>query len=1175
MMEFNKEKLKQAEKLQLEASNPIYSSWVSASAGSGKTRVLINRITRLLLTGVKPSQILCITYTKAGASEIKKRINEKLMEWAILSENDPKLHEDLQKLTQTTPSIKTIAKAKTLFTEILDDAEGLKIMTIHSFCQNIIKKFPIEAGIFPNFEVVEDEPAKEILIETRDELLSSKTHSPQVSEAIKTLAIKLNEDDFTKALSEFLDKRDKFLYLLEYKFQNLQNFIDDVYKTCGATKSNNQNTNLENFVKDESFDKSGIETLAQILSLGTGITDIKNAKVLSTWLKNTNTRKKTFNISNGYKSIFITGKNEAKQVGSVITKKLLETNPDLENIILSEQERILAFLEKQNSLEIAKLTEATLIVGNEILNIYARKKSEKGLLDYNDLIIKTNKLLSDENSATRDWILYKLDSNIDHILIDEAQDTSRYQWKMVDALKSEFFSGEGQKEGINRTIFVVGDEKQSIFSFQGAEPEIFNQQYKLYNNEAKNAGKIFKKVPLHYSFRSTPAILNFVDKVFSNESERKAINFSDEEIKHEAIRNSLIGHIELWPVIRNSEEKKAKTNAWEIDFEQEKTIKNEEKLAKVIAYKIKEWIENKRLIATQNGKEKQVKFGDIMILAHRRNNLKPIVKALQKAEIPVSGMDKISLNKEIAIWDLIALTKFISLPEDNLNLANILKSPLLGLTENDIFELCKNKNANINKDETLWKILSENEKYSETYKYLNALINKAKTQTPYELFYEILNTKNGRIKFAKRFGHHINETLDDFLSILLDYQEKQILTFEEVINLLEKSDQELKRDVKQKTNEVKLGTVHSSKGLEFPIVILADTCHGTKQIFPGKNKLIYNKNSILWNGSGLIHQNIKNAKEEDKQQLYNEYLRLLYVATTRAENELYICGHENKKSSEQTPHSSWYALMHKAMEKITGENNPQIKKIEFDFSEILNEEHKNNGFIFGKEYSYSANQKIEQSSSSTHSEGGVRDEGKTSNTNFEHLKNLFETIPPKELEDRVLHPSEFEKYKKGDKTPTFVSKNILRGTIIHKLLEILPETKLENREGIIEYYTKNFTNEFSTKEIESIKTKISEILKQESFKEFFSQNSKSEVPIIGKINGQVVSGQIDRLIISDNEIIIIDYKTSDFVPKSHTETPENYIKQIKLYKELIKKIYSDRIVKAFLLWTSDCSIIEV
>jgi ATP-dependent helicase/nuclease subunit A len=1167
-MEFNKDKVQKATQSQLEASNPQYSSWVSASAGSGKTRVLINRITRLLLTGIKPSQILCITYTKAGASEIKKRINEKLMEWAILSDSDPKLHEDLQKLTQTTPSIKTIAKAKTLFAEMLDDTEGLKIMTIHSFCQNIIKKFPIEAGIFPNFEVVEDEAIKEILIKTRDELLSSETHSLQVSEAIKTLAIKLNEDDFTQALSEFIDKRDKFLYLLEYKFQNLQNFIDNIYKTCGTTRSNNQNTNLENFVKDENFNKSGLEMLTQILTTSTGKTDIKNAQILSNWLKNKSARRKNFNSKNGYKSIFITTTNEPKKVGSIISKSSLSQNPDLESIILAEQERILIFLEKQGSLEIAKLTEAILIVGNEILNIYARKKSEKGLLDYNDLIIKTNELLGNKNTGTRDWILYKLDSSIDHILIDEAQDTSRYQWKMVDALKSEFFSGEGQKEGINRTIFVVGDEKQSIFSFQGAEPEIFKQQYKLYNNEATNAGKVFKKIPLHYSFRSASTILNFVDKIFSNESERKAINFSDEEIKHDAVRNSLIGHIELWPIIRNSEEKKAKTNAWEINFGQEKTIKNDEKLTKIIAHKIKEWVENKRLITTQNGAEKQVQFGDIMVLAHRRKNLKPIVKALQKAGIPVSGMDKISLNKEVTIWDLIALTKFISLPEDDLNLANILKSPLLNLTENDIFDLCTNKNTNINKDETLWKTLSGNKRYSETYSYLNTLINKAKTQTPYELFHEVLNTQNGRIKFAKRFGHHINETLDDFLSILLDYQEKQILTFEEVINLLEKSDQELKRDVKQKTNEVKFGTIHSSKGLEFPIVILADTCHGTKQIFPGKNKLIYNENSILWNGSGLIHQNIKNAKEEDKQRLYNEYLRLLYVATTRAENELYVCGHENRRLSEHNSHPSWYTLMHKAIEEITNENNPQIKKTEFDFSEILNEEHKNEGYIFGEEYLYDSN-------SSTSLGKGFKSKEATSQTNFENYKKLFETLPPKEFEDKVIHPSELEKYKKSDKTPTFISKNILRGTIIHKLLEILPETKRENREEIIEYYTKNFTNEFSPEEIESIKIKISEVLKQENLKEFFGPNSKSEVPIIGKINGQVVSGQIDRLIINNNEIIIIDYKTSDFVPKSHTEIPENYIKQMKLYKELIKKIYSDRIIKAFLLWTADCSITEV
>ncbi|HSQ98164.1 MAG TPA: double-strand break repair helicase AddA [Rickettsiales bacterium] len=1096
------------------ASNPEYSIWTSASAGSGKTTVLVKRLLRMLLSGIQPSKILCITFTNTGAVEMRNRINSRLARW--LSLDDKELEEEIVSLEGDYTNInEKVKRARTLFAKILDYSNDFKILTIHSFCQQIIKRFPLEANIIPNFKIADEIASSELLLQAKDELL--KINNPEVKEAVKYVFTYVNEDQFINLLQQTIGQKDNLLYL-KSKFNTTEGVINEIRKSFDLKLEDNIEALENDFLSKLDLSIFNDELINDIENIGKQ-TDLKFIRFF----------KKEFNL-NEYILLFLTQENKMRT--KVLTNDVIKNFPQLTDFSEFEALRVFDFIEKRNNLINFEFTANFLRLVYCIFDIYSALKKDAGYLDYSDLIFETDRLLNDSKyknlngeNPYSNWINYKLDEGIDHLLIDEAQDTSPIQWDIVRSITEEFFSGYGQKENLNRTIFVVGDEKQSIFSFQGADPSNFHLILKEYEKKINDCGKKFENIFLETSFRSLKSILSITDEIFKEPFRKNAISKLQNIIKHNIVRQDGLGKVEIWPLVENDIKKPEKTEEipnWEINYLEEIELTNKQKLAETISKEVNTWFQKGKIIFSRKDRVfRPLKYSDIMILVKKRDKdfINYLIRQFNKYNIPTMGNDRFNLSESIISQDIISLCKFVLFNEDDLNLANIIKSPILSMTEGDLYKLCKYKNEN---NCSLWSALCNNE-------FLNDLIEKSQILTPYEFLFYLFETKNIRKKFKERFLYLADEVLNEILNIANDYEKNHnnatLLSF---IEFLEKSDLEIKRDMDQSANEIKIITVHSSKGMESPIIILPDTNHTLGQIQKIDSVLDYKIDGcdftlpILTKEKTIFTENL--VKERIKKDAEEEYLRLLYVAITRAENELYVCDCKKKSINE----NCWYEILRQSINNT----NPKTRKSENFKEDIL---------YIGDEDKFDNSQKTEINSIE------IQDEINSI------IPIILQSKDSKE-ESKIINPSLYYAENIISK-PHEESINIQKGKLVHKLLEILPEAK--EKEKIADIYLKNsqYKNE--------IKDTVFNIL--DKFKHLFEKNSKAEVAVFGKIGNDIISGQIDRLTITEDKVFIIDYKNTNYLPK---QVPEKYKKQLELYKILLEKIYPDKIIECYILWTS-------
>ena len=1146
LQKFDPEKLQQVIELQRQAANPYNSVFVAASAGSGKTKILSDRVLRLLLNGVSPDKILCLTFTKVGAFEMQNRIYGELIKWATLDYD--KLNDELFVLSGKNYQIPQIKRAKTLFNEILDNFEGIKINTIHSFCQNLMAKFPIESQIKPNFQVIDSITENQLLVEAKNELLQRALNDKNLAEKISDISASLNEKSFLEIILELINKRSDLENTKKAVFgiKNLNQLIFTILN-CDDKTAEEINHIINNPNEDSEFDYKNITKLTNLAKESNKITNIKNYNLIEDYLT-------TANIDNflKYSLAFLTKNQEAKK--QVFTKEVAREIEEYDQIIAREQKRLINIIEKINALHIAKSSSNLLEVSDAILQIYAKLKERNNYLDYNDLIANSARLL--QNSENSEWIKYKMDGAIEHILVDESQDTNDYQWQIIKAISDDFFSGNSEDQDLNRTIFVVGDEKQSIYSFQGADPKIFGNILQYYSKKLRNINKELLNINLNKSFRSLKNILQAVDDIFTKAPYKTAISPIN-LVKHQAIRKNYHGKIELWPIVNLQQKKLEKTNefTWDLDFEEQDNQNAKEILAQIIAKKIKKWLHEKYPIRSEN---RPIKAGDIMILLkNRTNNLgNLIVRNLQNENIAVSGNDKIALMSHIIFKDLLAIAKFLLLNEDDLNLAALLKSPFIELSEADLLKLCQKKNQD---NLSLFAAL-QNIKAEPFIKALDFLedIKKYHEQRPYkiyQLFNYILDNKDKKAKLIEYSGKEAIEIINQFLNLCLDFHQQKIPSLEIFVNELEKFEMNIKIDNNSNDfDEVKVTTIHSAKGLESKIVILADCAHNLKSQYGSNNdKILWiSKNGIkipIW-PCGKTSNLTKEIKEYDLNIKQEEYLRLLYVAMTRAEDELYIAGFGDNISE-----NCWYNII-----KNNCFNNAKIIKNNFaellegdcpDFSEndeILK--------IEGEEYKKDINY------AEYHQKDG--DKVELYGDNMEFLGQDFS----QEKTENIIYPSQQKdistnigQLKQND------WQNI--GNIIHKILEIFigsDNCKTDIEKSIKEYLEKQ-QNHLEQKQKNEILRQVLTIINHNKFNFLFSKNAKSEVPIIGNINGKIVMGKIDRLIVEGDQVIIIDYK-SDRLEKSEIDQGlKKYQEQLKLYQKIMADIYPTYQIKCAIIWT--------
>ncbi|WP_210093118.1 double-strand break repair helicase AddA [Ruegeria sp. HKCCSP346] len=1085
---------------QVQAARPDASTWLAANAGSGKTRVLTDRVARLLLGGVQPQHILCLTYTKAAASEMQNRLFKRLGEWAML--DDTPLLEELTDLgVPGEIGSDRLAQARTLFARAIETPGGLKIQTIHSFCASLLRRFPLEAGVSPQFTEMEDRAAALL----QEEIVEDFAAGPQAG-LIEDVARFVTDTGFDKLTAAITQKRSLFAQPLEWS---------DLLQRFGLPAGFDETALLARV-----FLGGEVELIQSILPALTesGGNNAKAAAKLAAF-----NEARLIHLPM-LESVFLTGKG-AKEP---FTAKLnaFPTKPLREGVLADRMPQIEAFMQR---IETAREQRLALVAAQKtavlhrfaaaFLPEYERRKQLRGWLDFDDLILRARQVLNDP--AVAEWVLYRLDGGIDHILVDEAQDTSPDQWDVIEKLAQEFTSGEGARSGVERTIFVVGDKKQSIYSFQGADPQAFDRMQEEFGRKLAESGSKLWDSTLEYSFRSSSAILTVVDILFDNRSDAGF----HKDSQHRAFKADLPGRVDLWPVVEKVAD--AEDGDWTDPVDRPGARHHTVILAERVAQSIKDMIERGETIP-EDGKSGQfvrrkVQPGDFLILVQRRSDLfAEIIRACKALHLPIAGADRLKVGAELAVKDLAALLSFLATPEDSLSLATVLKSPLFGWSEQQLFDL-----AHRRKEQFLWAALRNRaEEFPETLSVLNDLRSQIDFLRPYDLIERILTRHDGRRKLLGRLGAEAEDGINALLSQALAYERTDIPSLTGFLVWMQTDDLEIKRQMSGVGNRIRVMTVHGSKGLEAPIVILPDT--GKRQP-PRDAEIMLAGGTPLWKVSADASPNlISQAREEARNREENERLRLLYVALTRAEKWLIVAaaGDLGKDGN------SWYQMVEAAMDRagaaqVPGTDIRRLSHGDWDALPLIDQPN-------------TVVQQVE-------------------------LPDMFQHPAPDPVAPAVtLSPSDLggPKALPGDAGLDEDAAK-LRGTRLHLLLEHLPVAE----KGLWPELCTRLLPDMHETDRQEILSEAVTVLTAEGLQPVFAPDTLAEVPITAALNGQRMHGVVDRLILSESEVHVIDFKSNATVPDRAEDCPEGLLRQMGAYAQALAQIYPDRSIRTAILWT--------
>ena len=1028
---------------QKDASNPKQSIWVSAHAGSGKTFILIDRLTRLLLNDVPMEKILAITFTKAAASEMSIRLYERLGKWTLCSNEE--LTAELTALEGAPPSKEKLEKARMLFSRTLEKQEQSHIQTIHSFCQSVLKRFPMEARIYPNFQVIDDYAQNALLKEAQFNVLNNNQFD---REAMKVITQNIESSVFEKIFSEIISHKRKIEIMLEDYSKNLERLAQEWHVPRNSSA------------------------------------DTIREKILSARPKNIEKElkdNKKITFLDDYINIFLTQKLEPR-------KKLADS-------LRAEQARVFDLVEKANLLNAFQFTHAVLQVADAFLKEFSRLKAQKGFLDYDDLIHKTLDLFQTHEAGL--WVLYRLDGGIDHVLIDEAQDTNKEQWQLIEKLTEEFFAGQSYKEQ-DCSLFVVGDAKQSIFSFQGAEPDGFAKWQAHFARRAQEAQKPFRAIDLTYSFRAAPQLLKLVDKML------EGLSLSQEKmalVPHQAHHAEMPSHIEIWQPFTSEKDEKPEAD---------------EQLVEAIATKINTLL-----------KDKENKAEDILILLRRRNAfVDTLIRSLKKHGLPVAGSDRLVLAQELVIQDLLSLAKWVLLPQDDLALAEVLKSPLCALNESQLMSLAIGRG-----DISLWQSLSvQRNEFFEIFDFLSNCLRHADFTTPFDFFSNLLEVENKRSHFVALLGTDVHDPLDAFLNLTLNYEANHTPSLQGFVEWFSNTEAKIKRDMERGLNEVRLITIHSAKGLEAKIVFFIDIpASSPSNYFLPINEVPFFKSSA----PSTSH--LQEVKDKIKTQEGYEESRLLYVALTRAKEQLYICSY---KKPFHKP--SWFDTIAQQADKnlIVPHHKTEATSIE----------------------------KVKEQKPAASKSTPPR---KTTLPAFLTEKLVLTKQTKTQLNPSTLWANEKDKTITSPLKPPPQQSAAMRGTLIHEALR--RGTKLK-RDALIQYLQERFSTAATDKEYQALADEALALIKNKTFAEIFTPATKQtldEVPLQANFGNTTLSGKIDRLLLDPQakEAIIIDYK-SDSRARDHDTIPDAYQAQLAAYALMFGKAFPDFHLKTGILWTS-------
>ncbi|HWD58094.1 MAG TPA: double-strand break repair helicase AddA [Stellaceae bacterium] len=1118
-----------ADLIQRKALAPAASVWVSASAGTGKTKVLTERLLALMLAGTEPSRILCLTFTRAAAAEMANRLNERLARWTTMPPGA--LAQELVKLTGVNPRDEDIARARQLFARVLDTPGGAKIETIHAFCQSLLRRFPLEAGVPPEFAVIDERSAGDALQDAAAGIIAAARSGtrPDLAEALGVVARYLVEERFIEVMAALAKERGRLAVALADGEDAL---LARLAAMLGVPPDATAESLAATFCAGG--DIAALRQCCAALAEGTEKTDRPRGRIVARWCEDAAGRP---DMVDDYLASFLTAGNEVRK--SLFTSSLAKkTAIDLARIIGTEAERAKALADDQNSLIILEATCAVARLGAALVKSYEARKRLHAELDYDDLVLGAVELLRRPGIAP--WVLFKLDGGLDHILIDEAQDTNPEQWEIVAILAAEFFAGE-DPAGRERTVFAVGDAKQSIYSFQRADPAAFVAMREHFQQRVVDAKQDWRVVPLEISFRAADPLLRAVDAVFAVADAADGVALDGAAIRHVAARIGQAGLVELWPGAPAPPEEADDPFAGD---GARPAAASHTRLARAIAATIDTWLKSGEMLAAR---DRPLRAGDIMVLVRRRNDfVVDLLGELKQRGVPVAGADRLTLATQLAVKDLVALGQFLLLPEDDLTLATVLKGPIFAISEEQLFTLAYGRG-----EQSLWSRLlraaADDLLLSQTVETLKGLLAHTDYVPPYELYADILGARGGRRAMLERLGPEAEDPIDEFLALALTYEREHVPSLQGFLHWLVAGDVEVKRDLaEQQRDEVRIMTVHGSKGLEAPVVFLPDTM----QLPDPRGQLLWTAGDALplWRPHGDFATPRHTAERQAlRRRELQEYRRLLYVALTRAEDRLYICGWQTRSTPNGA--ATWHTLCDAGLTSLA-------EPFEFDTRPLI-------GGADGWD-GRGLRLVAPQTGAPARDSAGAAAPRLAALPDWLGRKAPDEPDPP-----RPLLPSQPSGSEPATLSPLAAAgrDRFKRGLLVHRLLQTLPELPQAERAAAAQRFLALPVHALDSDERDSICRETIAVLETPEFAALWGPDAQAEVPVVGLIGGRALSGQIDRIVVTEDRVLVVDYKTVRPPPRSEDEVAAVYLQQLASYRAALERIYPGRPVSCAILWT--------
>ena len=1190
------------------AADPNLSVFVSANAGSGKTHVLTERVVRLLLAGTEPSKILCLTYTRAAAAEMSGRVFKRLAGWATATPE--KLSGEIESLDGRPPNAARLADARRLFASALETPGGLKIQTIHAFCEAILHQFPLEANVPGHFEVLDDAESAALLGEARRRLITSAsrlTNSPRdaakLAEAFSTALALAGEWGLDQLIGEIVRKRDAIRRHID-DAGGLDPAIAFMRTALGLRDGEDEADIVACAIPVPGFDVAFCRAAAAVAANSSRKTDEALVEKLAAIVE-----AKT--PADGYaalKALCLKKDGGAYKASSVATKAVTDAMPDFAERLEALAAHVLATEERLASLALFRASTAALVLAETLERDYAMLKRRRGRLDFEDLIVRTAELLTRSDAAS--WVHYKLDAGIDHVLIDEAQDTSPRQWQVMRQLVGAFFEGETARN-VSRTVFAVGDEKQSIYSFQGASPLMFDAERRAMEARATGAKAAFERIELTQSFRTASDILAAVDAVFADEQNRQGLTSTGEAPAHQTARGDAPGLVEAWPAF--VAESRTEPRDWLLPVDSEPANSPANRLARRIAATIKDWLGDP---IVHKGATRPLTAGDVLVLVRKRSGfVAAMASALGKEGIPFAGADRLMITDHIAVKDLMALGRAVANFDDDLSLAAVLKSPFFDFSDNELMGLALSRDEHEPLSLGLRRLCAEGglvrvpdffpdeatasflAKCRAALERLEELRRRAGFETIFSFFARILGPEGGRARLTGRLGSDAGEPIDAFLDLALGEEDAGEPGLDAFLSRLAASPPQIKREMEQGRGEVRIMTTHASKGLEAPIVFLVDpgsapfhAAHGSKLMeWTGMKGLVDGQApGFLWAaGKDLENEALEILKGAEKTRAEEEYRRLLYVGMTRAADRLVVCGVAGSRGPNE---ASWLQRVSVVLAAQAG------------FETLRDEAGEIAGWRVGRRGVVASAAGMESPAEETGPDS----------VPFDLSPLPAEILPPRPLSPSSASDSaEIERDEgtrdsaalatTGDaedaedagpvdgggaeapEKPAFVSPvlgpahetrpsfAIRRGLFVHKLLQVLPDLPPEGRRKAAETFAANATHEMGPRDHAALIDQVFAVMDLPAFAPIFAPASRAEVTVSGDVSlggkRYRVNGTIDRVAVTETEVLVVDYKTNRPAPQTLADVPPAYVLQLALYRELLKPLYPGRSIAAALLFT--------